>query len=98
MSYRPYPNVDRALKQLARKERVVARRWITPTGQVAEEYDFPGQSLAAVVARMPSQPGRYVLSTLSPGSVSPEVASRFPSEFIEQVNQARRPGAVGGPS
>jgi hypothetical protein len=63
MSYRPYPDRERALKQLARKERVVARRWITPAGQIAEEYDFPGQSLAALVARMPSQPGQYVLST-----------------------------------
>lgn len=54
-------------------------------------------------------PGEYVLSTrrgagagrvaaLSPGSVPPEVASRFPVDFIEQVNQARRPGVVGGPA
>lgn len=71
MAYRPYPDRDRALKQLARKERVEARRWITPTGAVAEEYDFPGQSLAALVARMPApREGTYVLSTRRPGAVS----------------------------
>jgi hypothetical protein len=46
MSYRPYPNRDRALRQLARTERPTRRTWVTPTGAIAEEYEFPGQSLA----------------------------------------------------
>jgi hypothetical protein len=71
MAYRPYPNRDRALKQLARKQRVEARRWITPTGAIAEEYDFPGQSFGALAARMPApREGIYVLSTRRPGIVS----------------------------
>lgn len=69
MTYRPYPNRDRALRQLARKERVAARCWVTPARQIAEEYDFPGQSLAALAARMPVRPGAYVLSSRRPGVV-----------------------------
>jgi len=64
MAHRPYPNRDRALKQLARKERVVCRRYVTPAGWLAEEYDFPGQSFDALAARMPSpREGLYVIST-----------------------------------
>ena len=71
MAYRPYPNRDRALKQLARKERVEVRHWITPAGAIAEEYDFPGQSFDALAARMPApREGTYVLSTRRPGTVS----------------------------
>ncbi|WP_318201017.1 hypothetical protein [Streptomyces sp. SCL15-4] len=67
MGYRPHPNRDRALKQLARKERVIARRWVTETGSLAEEYDFPGQSFQVLAARMPeAQPGLYVMSTRGP--------------------------------
>lgn len=70
MAHRPYPDADRALRQLARKERITARRWVTPSGSLAEEYDFPGQSLQALTARMPEQkPGLYVMST-RPGVVS----------------------------
>ncbi|MEU3826428.1 hypothetical protein AB0F36_14085 [Streptomyces sp. NPDC029080] len=72
MTRRPYPNRDRTLKQLARKERVTARRWTTATGSSAEEYTFPGQSLSALAARLPPPPrDLYVLST-RPGVVSGE--------------------------
>ncbi|EFE65733.1 predicted protein [Streptomyces viridosporus ATCC 14672] len=94
MAYRPYPNADRALKQLARKERVVARRWVTPAGQVAEEYDFPGQSLNALAARMPSQPGLYILSTRDD-----EHVFEYGDDHVQRCTRCRLPHSQwsGGP-
>ncbi|AJP04805.1 hypothetical protein TU94_28535 [Streptomyces cyaneogriseus subsp. noncyanogenus] len=108
MAYRPYPNVDRALSQLGRHypgPPLVELECLRPMGDAfARLRESTRQALAAAEAA-----GAYVLSTrrstengpvvtLSPGSVSPEVASHFPAEFIEQVNRVRRPGAVSGPS
>jgi len=89
MAYRPYPNVDRALHQIGRhypEPPRVELECLRPVGENTR------RALAGAEAA-----GFYVLSTRRP-SVPPEVASRFPSEFIEQVNQPRRPGTVSGPS
>jgi hypothetical protein len=66
-----------------------------------------GREFGRALSQAFAAPGDYVLSTrrsgedghvvtLSSGSVSPEVAARFPPEFIERVNQPHRPGVVGG--
>jgi len=51
VSHRPYPNAERALHQLARKERVTHRVFATPGG-IGEEHVFPGQSFGAVFANI----------------------------------------------
>lgn len=95
MAHRPYPNVDRALNQIGRhypEPPRVELECLRPVGEV-----FIRMREGARGALADAEPGRYVLSTRRP-SVSPEVASRFPPEFIEQVNQLRRPGTVSGPA
>lgn len=52
---RPYPNRERALHQLARSERRPTHQtWRTTTGSIAEEHEFPGQSLRILAASLPS--------------------------------------------
>ena len=50
--YRPYPNRDRALRQLARKARVTLGIVTMPDG--SEMRVFPGQSFAAWAAYLQS--------------------------------------------
>jgi hypothetical protein len=50
VNHRPYPDPDRALRQLARKERVTHDVRALPDGSIAEEHTFPGQSLAALTS------------------------------------------------
>ncbi|MER7053518.1 hypothetical protein [Streptomyces sp. NPDC000351] len=108
MAHRPYPSRERALNQLGRhypNPPVVELECLRPIG---EAFDRLRENTKAAYANAEAA-GTYVLSTrrstessrvvtLSPGSVSAEVASHFPAEFIEQVNQAPRPGVVGGAS
>ncbi|MFG3476491.1 hypothetical protein ACGF3K_14670 [Streptomyces sp. NPDC047980] len=58
MAHRPYPNVDRALNELARKESPTRRSYTTLAGQLAEDYEFPGQSLAVMAAQLRASAGR----------------------------------------
>ena len=52
MPYRPYPNRDRALRELARKEPAPTRMFFKASdGEAGEEHIFPGQSFAVLVAR-----------------------------------------------
>ncbi|NED31142.1 hypothetical protein [Streptomyces sp. SID8499] len=82
MTYRPYPNRDRALRMVDRhkfEEPPLAApavtssqlTWhLTETAQAAAQA--LGASMAEVFAKMRQpQPGAYVLSTRRPGVVSP---------------------------
>jgi hypothetical protein len=96
MAYRPYPNADRALRQLGRHAQNAGpwRPDFLFDPQTDSLMPYPGDYVLST--RRDAEAGRVV--TLSPGAVSPEAASRFPVDFIEQINQARRPGVVGGPA
>jgi hypothetical protein len=96
MAYRPYPNVDRALHQIGRHYPEPPRVELECLRPVGEAFTRLRENTRRALAGAEAA-GFYVLSTRRP-SVPPEVASRFPSEFIEQVNQPRRPGTVSGPS
>lgn len=47
-----YLNHHRAVHELARKEPPTGRAYATPSGLLAEGYEFPGQSLAVMVAQL----------------------------------------------
>lgn len=97
MSYHPYPSVDRALGQIARHyPDPPATEMPEALRPLAESFDRLRENTRRA-AEQGFGVGTYVLSTRR-SSVSPEVAGRYPAEFIEQINQARRPGTVGGPA
>ncbi|MBQ1118445.1 hypothetical protein [Streptomyces sp. C3-3] len=53
MTYRSYPDRDRALRELARKEPAPTHEvFAMAHGVIGEEHVFPGQSLAVAVARI----------------------------------------------
>lgn len=94
MAHRPYPSIDRALHQIGRHYPDAPVIPMSPAMQSAADGFL---RISGGLQQAAQRAGTYVLSTRRP-PVSPEVASCFPSEFIEQVNQPRRPGIVSGPS
>jgi len=80
MSYRPYPNVDRALRHLDRGSRPEppTEFQLRLAEQANAAMEYAGRVVGPVMQGMREgladwserQPGRYVLSTRRPGTVS----------------------------